>query len=61
MVDSIQGLRPDRRLLTMGDDGEPLAVSLIDLISKRIQMIGSQPNGPEYLLRSACFRGARKS
>jgi D-arabinose 1-dehydrogenase-like Zn-dependent alcohol dehydrogenase len=33
----------------MGADAEPLAVSLIDLISKRIQIIGSQQNGPEYL------------
>ena len=49
MNDSIQGLRPDGRLVTMGADAEPLSVSLIDLISKRIQIIGSQQNGPEYL------------
>lgn len=49
MVDSIQGLRPDGRLVTMGADAEPLSVSLLDLISKRIQIIGSQQNGPEYL------------
>jgi alcohol dehydrogenase len=36
MVDSIQGLRPDGRLVTMGADVEPLSVSLMDLISKRI-------------------------
>src|SRR6202166_2227867 len=49
MVDTIQGLRPDGRLVTMGADAEPLSISLIDLISKRIQIIGSQQNGPEYL------------
>jgi len=49
MNDSIQGLRPDGRFVTMGADAEPLSVSLIDLIAKRIQIIGSQQNGPEYL------------
>jgi alcohol dehydrogenase len=49
MNDSIQGLRPDGRLVTMGADAEPISVSLIDLIAKRIQIIGSQQNGPEYL------------
>src|SRR5437879_12446550 len=49
MVDSIQGLRPDGRLVTMGADAEPLSVSLMDLISKRIRIIGSQQNGPEYI------------
>ena len=49
MNDSIQGLWPDCRLVTMCVDAEPLFVSLIDLISKRIQIVGSQPNGPEYL------------
>ena len=36
-------------LVTMGADVEPLSVSLMDLIAKRIQIIGSQQNGPEYL------------
>jgi len=49
MVDSIQGLRPDGRLVTMGADAEPISISLMDLISKRIRVIGSQQNGPEYL------------
>jgi alcohol dehydrogenase len=49
MVDSIQGLRPDGRLVAMGADAEPIAVSLMDLIAKRIRVIGSQQNGPEYL------------
>jgi D-arabinose 1-dehydrogenase-like Zn-dependent alcohol dehydrogenase len=55
MVDSIQGLRPDGRLVTMGADAEPISVSLIDLISKRIRIIGSQQNGPEYLYEALDF------
>jgi len=42
MVDSIQELRPDGRLITMGADAEPLTISLMDLISKRIRVIGMQ-------------------
>ena len=49
MVDSIQGLRPDGRLVAMGADVEPLSISLTDLITKRIRVMGSQQNGPEYL------------
>jgi D-arabinose 1-dehydrogenase-like Zn-dependent alcohol dehydrogenase len=49
MVDSIQGLRPDGRLVTMGADVKPLSVSLNDLIFRRLKIIGSQQNGPEYL------------
>jgi alcohol dehydrogenase len=49
MVDSIQGLRFDGRLVAMGADAEPLSISLLDLIFKRIQVIGSQQNGREYL------------
>src|SRR5205809_5586048 len=55
MVDSIKGLRPDGRLVAMGADAEPLSVSLMDLISKRIRIIGSQQNGPEYLYEALDF------
>jgi Zinc-binding dehydrogenase len=55
MVDSIQGLRPDGRLVTMGADSEPLSISLMDLIAKRIRIIGSQQNGPEYLYEALDF------
>ena len=55
MVDSIQGLRPDGRLIAMGADAEPLSVSLMDLITKRIRIIGSQQNGPEYLYEALDF------
>src|ERR1700758_1572293 len=55
MVDTIQGLRPDGRLVTMGADAEPLSISLLDLITKRIRVIGSQQNGPEYLYEALDF------
>jgi alcohol dehydrogenase len=55
MVDSIQGLRPGGRLIAMGADAEPLSVSLVDLIMKRIRIIGSQQNGPEYLYEALDF------
>ncbi len=55
MVDTIQGLRPDGRLVTMGADAEPLSISVMDLIMKRIQIIGSQQNGPEYLYEALDF------
>ena len=46
LMGGIQGLRPDGRLIAMGEDAEPLSVSLMDLIMKRIRVIGSQQNGP---------------
>jgi len=55
MNDSIQGLRPDGRLVAMGAGAEPLSISLMDLISKRIRVIGSQQNGPEYLYEALDF------
>ena len=55
LADSIQGLRPDGRLVAMGADAEPLSVSLMDLITKRIRVIGSQQNGPEYLYEALDF------
>lgn len=55
MVDSIQGLRPDGRFVAMGADADSISVSLIDLISKRIRVIGSQQNSPEYLYEALDF------
>ena len=55
MMDSIQGLRPDGRIVTMGVGPEPISVSLIDLLMKRIRVIGSQQNGPEYLYEALDF------
>jgi alcohol dehydrogenase len=55
MVDSIQGLRPDGRFVTMGADVEPIPLSIMDLLMKRIQVIGSQQNSPEYLYEALDF------
>ena len=49
MADSIRGLRPDGRLVLMGAEAKPLAVSPFDLLMRRIKIIGSQQNGREYL------------
>jgi len=45
----------------MGADAEPLSVSLMDLIMKRIRIIGSQQNGPEYLYEALDFVRKGKS
>ncbi|PYU23451.1 MAG: alcohol dehydrogenase [Acidobacteria bacterium] len=55
MVDSIQGLRPEGCIVTMGVDAEPLSVSLTDLLVKRMRVIGSSQNGPEYLYEALDF------
>ncbi len=60
MADSIQGIRPDGRLVIMGADVEPISLSLFDLLMKRIQVIGSQQNGPEYLYEALDFVAKRK-
>jgi D-arabinose 1-dehydrogenase-like Zn-dependent alcohol dehydrogenase len=49
MADSLQGLRPDGRFVSMGADGTPFPVSPGFLISKRINIMGSTQNSPEYL------------
>lgn len=49
MADSLKGLRPDGRFVLMGFDPKPLAISPGDLIMRRIRILGSQQNGPEYL------------
>ena len=55
MADAIQGLRPDGRLVVMGFEAKPLPVSPADLIARRIQILGSQQNGPEYLYEALDF------
>lgn len=55
MADSIQGLRPDGRLVAMGVDAEPIPISLMDLVGKRVRVIGSAQNGPEYLYEALDF------
>jgi D-arabinose 1-dehydrogenase-like Zn-dependent alcohol dehydrogenase len=60
MTDSMQGLRPDGRLVVMGVEGKPLAVSPVDLLTKRIKIIGSQQNGREYLHEALAIAASGK-
>jgi D-arabinose 1-dehydrogenase-like Zn-dependent alcohol dehydrogenase len=60
MADTIQGLRPDGRLVVMGADAKPIAVSPLDLLTKRIKIIGSQQNGREYLHEALAFAASGK-
>lgn len=48
-ANSIQGLRPDGRLVAMGFEAKPLAISPGDLLMRRIRVLGSQQNGRQYL------------
>lgn len=52
MIDSLKGLRPDGRFVVMGVDSKPLQISLIDMIMRRIKIIGSQQNNREYLFEA---------
>jgi threonine dehydrogenase-like Zn-dependent dehydrogenase len=60
MADSIQGLRPDGRLVVMGVDTKPLSISPLDLVAKRIKIIGSQQNGREYLYEALALAASGK-
>jgi alcohol dehydrogenase len=60
MTESIQGLRPDGRFVSMGADAEPIPVSPIDLISRRLQVIGSTQNAPEFLYEALDYAAKGK-
>jgi D-arabinose 1-dehydrogenase-like Zn-dependent alcohol dehydrogenase len=60
MADSIRGLRPDGRLVLMGAEAKPLSVSPLDLLMKRIKIIGSQQNGREYLQEALALAASGK-
>ena len=60
MADTIQGLRPDGRFVVMGFDPKPLQVSLGELIMRRIRILGSIQNGPEYLYEALDFAAKGK-
>jgi alcohol dehydrogenase len=49
MVDCVQGLRPDGRFVLMGFEAKPLQLSPVDFITRRIRILGSSQNHPEYL------------
>ncbi|KTC75593.1 Alcohol dehydrogenase [Legionella birminghamensis] len=52
MLDSFKALRPDGRFVTMGLDTSPLQISIGELISKRLKIIGSQQNHREFLFEA---------
>jgi alcohol dehydrogenase len=60
MADSIKGLRPDGRFVLMGFEPKPLPVSPIDLIAKRIRVIGSQQNRRDFLYEALDFAAQGK-
>ncbi len=59
-ADAIRGLRPDGRLVIMGVEAKPLAVSPFDLLMRRIKIIGSQQNGREYLHEALAIAASGK-
>ena len=60
MADTIQGLRPDGRLVLMGVEAKPLTVHPFDLLVRRIRVIGSQQNGPAYLYEALDYAAKGK-
>lgn len=60
MANTIQGLRPDGRLVVMGFEAKPLPISPLDLIMRRIRVLGSQQNGPEYLYEALDYAAKGK-
>src|SRR5271169_2794741 len=46
--EAAQGMRPDGRVVVMGASNEPLRFTP-ELMFKRVSLIGSSQNGPEYL------------
>jgi alcohol dehydrogenase len=60
MADAAKGVRPDGRLVVMGFDAKPLAIDAGLFISKRLRVIGSTQNGPEYLYEALDLVARRK-
>ena len=60
MSDTIQGLRPDGRLVLMGVEAKPLSLNPVDLLIRRIHVIGSQQNGPTYLYEALDYAAKGK-
>jgi alcohol dehydrogenase len=61
MTESLDGLRPDGRFVSMGAGAEPIFVSTGPLlIGKRIRVIGSTQNGSEYLYEALDYAAKGK-
>ena len=60
MTESLDGLRPDGRFIAMGAGAEPIAVTSMALIGKRVRIIGSTQNAPEYLYEALDYAAKGK-
>jgi alcohol dehydrogenase len=60
MVDCVQGLRPDGRFVLMGFEAKPLQLSPVDFIARRIRILGSSQNHPEYLYEALDYAAKRR-
>jgi alcohol dehydrogenase len=60
MASTVQGLRPDGRLVVMGFEAKPLLISPVDLIMRRVRVLGSQQNGREYLYEALDYAAKGK-
>jgi alcohol dehydrogenase len=60
MVDCVQGLRPDGRFVLMGFEAKPLQLSPIDFVTRRIRILGSSQNHPEYLYEALDYAAKRR-
>src|SRR5579863_8540102 len=60
MAGAIQGLRPDGRLVVMGFEAKPLQLSPGELLVRRIRVLGSQQNAPEYLYEALDYAAKGK-
>lgn len=60
MAGAIQGLRPDGRLVVMGFETKPLQLSPGELLMRRIRVLGSHQNGPEYLYEALDYAAKGK-
>ena len=60
MAGTVQGLRPDGRLVVMGLEAKPLQLSPVELLVRRIRVLGSQQNGPEFLYEALDYAAKGK-
>ncbi|MGC1185784.1 MAG: alcohol dehydrogenase catalytic domain-containing protein [Candidatus Acidiferrales bacterium] len=60
MAESVNGLRPDGRLVIMGVGGEPIPLQTGMFVGKRMRIIGSTQNGPEFLYEALDYAAKGK-
>jgi alcohol dehydrogenase len=58
-AEAAKGMRPDGRIVLMGVSAEPLNYTP-ELMFKRVRLIGSSQNGPEYLYEALDFAAKGK-